>query len=256
MDYITGAHGFIGSHLYKRLPNAIPVPRYARAIGANGDRVFLLGTYGNRYGQNDIAEMIRVNVPREVYGRIVYVSSSSVHLEVQTPYSHTKKAAEEVLLAQGKHCIVRPYTVVGTGDHGHLIPELIESCLTGKEMDFVPWPEHDYIDVEDVVDAILTLPPGIHEVGSGVGRTNQQVRDMVEQITGKKANVRIVGGLRPYDTKNWRAPFCAARKSLEKSISEMVAAREADTGHLLQEGAVSHWVLPDGGMDYRANISC
>jgi len=256
--YVSGSHGFLGSHLVKRLPESIPIPRRAKAIGAPGDTVYMCAAYGNKFQQKDVAEMVRVNIPTEVNGKAVYVSSSSVLLDHQTPYSRTKRAAEEVLLALGGHCIVRPFSITGVGEQEeHLIPTLIRSCLHGEEMDFVPWPEHDYIDVEDVVDAMLNLSDreGVFEVGTGIGTTNQQVLDMVEQATGKKANVRIVSGLRPYDTGKWRASDFSARqfgwapqKTLKQIVSDMVAAREADTGHLSPEGTFTYRVVPDGGV--------
>jgi nucleoside-diphosphate-sugar epimerase len=54
---------------------------------------------------------------------------------------------------------------------------------------------------------------------------------MVENITGKKANVKEVNGMRPYDAKSWRMADYSARqwgwlpkKTLEDTIREMVNA--------------------------------
>lgn len=233
MNCITGASGFIGSRLAARV-DAFKVPRRAKAVGFAGFTTYLVGAYGNRYGQDDVGEMIRANVPGVMQGRVVYISTSSVLLKHQTPYSRTKRAAEEILLAQGNACIIRPFTVTGVGDYeGHLIPKLIRSCLFGEAMEFVAWPEHDHIDVDDLVDAILNLQShdGIFEVGTGAGRTNQQVLDMVENVTGKRANVHRVDSLRPYDSNKWRASDFSARqwgwlprKSFEETIREMVDA--------------------------------
>lgn len=74
-------------------------------------------------------------------------------------------------------------------------------------MPFTPWPIHDWISVDDIIDGLLLLSSkeatGIYELGTGVGKTNQEVLDTVEQVTGNKANVRYIGGLRPYDTRRW-----------------------------------------------------
>lgn len=190
----------------------------------------------------------------------VYISSSSVHLKIQTPYSRMKKAAEEIVQATRSACIIRPYSITGVGEQReHLIPTLIRSCLYGEAVDFVTWPHHDYIDVEDVVEAILNLSPhpGIYEVGSGRGYSNQQVLEIVEHTTGKKANVSVVDGLRPYDTVDWLCRDISARKfgwkprkTLVDSIQEMVAhelSGTQDLGHKLQERINSYWFMLDGG---------
>lgn len=235
MIYVTGSHGFLGSRLINRLPGAIPVPRRTKAIGAEGDTVYWCAAYGNKFEQKDAAEMVKANVPTEVGGHMVYISSSSVLLKHQTPYSRTKRAGEEVLQALGGHCIVRPFSITGVGEQEeHLIPTLIRSCLYGEQMDFVPWPEHDFIDVEDVVEAILGLAgkEGVFDVGTGIGTTNQQVLDMVEQATGKKANVRIVSGLRPYDAEHWRAARPSGpKKPLEQIIADMVDVAVGKENH-------------------------
>lgn len=99
-------------------------------------------------------------------------------------------------------------------------------------MDFVPEPCHDYVDVEDVADGLIYLAEnkmtGIHELGSVVATSNEQVLEMVEAATGKKANVRVVKQLRDYDTKDWycREPVFGwkPKKTLSQSIQEMVEA--------------------------------
>jgi nucleoside-diphosphate-sugar epimerase len=96
---------------------------------------------------------------------------------------------------------------------------------------------HDYIDVDDVVEGILNLSylgiKGIYELGSGKSHSNQEVLEIVEKVTGKKANINKVDTLRSYDTKDWKSTNLKARgygwlpkKSLEQSIREMVKAYE------------------------------
>jgi nucleoside-diphosphate-sugar epimerase len=103
-----------------------------------------------------------------------------------------------------------------------------------KELvNFVPEPAHDFIDVEDVVDGMLNLSNhsarGIYELGSGKQYTNKEVLDIVEEKTGKKANISKVKSMRDYDTPDWVSMNFRARgfgwlpkKSLETSIEEMV----------------------------------
>lgn len=102
-------------------------------------------------------------------------------------------------------------------------------------MDFVPDASHDWIDVDDVCSGLVTLANnearGIYELGTGTSYFNGEVRAIVEKITGKKANVRIVQQLRTYDTSDWRCrDFSVMKygwkptKTIEQSIREMVEA--------------------------------
>ena len=125
---------------------------------------------------------------------------------------------------------------MGVGEQKeHLIPKLIDSCLYGTEMPFISEPVHDFLDVEDFVDALLIVKDKaqfkgeIYEVGTGTQTSNQEVRLLVEDITGKKANIRPVGNMRAYDTRDWRSNNeriyslgWEPKKSLRESIGKMV----------------------------------
>jgi nucleoside-diphosphate-sugar epimerase len=70
---------------------------------------------------------------------------------------------------------------------------------------------------------------GTFEVGSGLSYTNRQVKEIVEGITGKKANIVQVPSMRSYDNENWvstnlriRSTGWLPKKTLEQSIAEMV----------------------------------
>src|SRR5205823_13943330 len=128
---------------------------------------------------------------------------------------------------------VRPYTVIGVGEQKeHLIPTLIRSCFTGEPMKLTLKAVHDYVDVEDVVADLIQFADsksiGIFEIGSGTPTSNGMVWKLVEEITGKKANVTIVDQLREYDSLNWycKNPPKRTLKSLATSIEEMVKAYE------------------------------
>jgi len=242
IDYITGK-GFIGSRLKLNNPVWVPHDRVNYFRPEPFGRFFYCASYGNIWGQNDTEEIIKANVwwPIRIleqaqnvsFHSFVYISSSSVTLPIQTPYSRSKRAAEELLLAHDLPvCIIRPFSVTGIGEQaGHLIPTLIRSCLIGEEIGFAPDPVHDFIDIQDVADAIsgLSRSAGIYEVGSGIGYTNKQVLELVEDISGTKANICHNIDPRPYDTYNWVSKKSAWKplKTLGQSITEMVEHERA-----------------------------
>ena len=107
-------------------------------------------------------------------------------------------------------------------------------------MDLVPSPTHDFIDVEDLVDGILNLSSnqakGIFELGTGIKTSNEEVMELVQEATGKRANVNMVNQLRDYDNENWVSTNFRARsfgwlpkKTLQVSIKEMVYAYRVAT---------------------------
>lgn len=250
--YVTGANGFVGKHLTERLDDfeAIPHKEIDKIKLEPYKRFFFLSTYGNMAGHENESATVKANVVdlttilrqtdfMDGFVSFVFMSSSSVIRKVQTPYSRTKRAAEEILLAymekySASIAIVRPYSITGVGEQEeHLIPTLIRSCLYGEDMPFVPDAVHDYIDVEDVVDGLITLSKrrakGIFELGTGKSYTNQEVREMVEDATGKQANVHYVKNMRSYDSSDWVCKNFNARnfgwkpiRTLGESIKQMV----------------------------------
>jgi len=249
MNYILGANGFLGKHLSKRV-KCTPIPHADIPATKLKDfeNLFYLASYGNLVHQTDMKETIKANVldvahiieqaVQHDFKSFIFISTSSVKLKVQTSYSRAKRATEEVLLAYLERynkpiCIIRPYSITGVGEQQeHLIPTLIRSCMTGEQINFVGHPTHDFIDVDDVVSAIVNLSQnsarGIFEVGSGKSYSNNQVLDIVEKVTGKKANVNRVESMRKYDNTNWISTNYRARsfgwlpqKTLEVSIQEM-----------------------------------
>lgn len=248
-NYVTGGGGFIGSRLVSKLDgNTIPVPHSKLDFFRfqPHHRFFWLGTYGNMVGQDnkftlwqsnlfDLVNALDKLLANPPFSPFLFMSSSSVGLPVQTPYSRTKRASEEILLSikDFPACIVRPFSVTGVGEQkSHLIPTLIRSCLEGEPMDFAPDATHDFVDVQDVVTGILTLSKigakGIHEFGNGVAVTNEEVRHLVTEITGQKPNIQNVHiQLRDYDDQNWccrnGCEYWQPTKSLRQSITEMVA---------------------------------
>lgn len=257
MIYITGSSGFVGSHLVKALQGreviTIPHQEIKSFKYQKFEEFYFLSSYGNLISQTEDKKIIQANIIDLIkvlekiiqydFNSFVFISTSSVKLKIQTMYSRTKKAAEEILLSylEKYHkpiCIVRPFSITGVGEQpSHLIPTLIRSCFEGELVNFVPSASHDFIDVDDIVEGLLTLSRnrarGIFELGTGIQYTNQQVLELVEKITGKKANINQIEKLRDYDTNYWVSSNFRSRgygwlpkKSLEETIKEMVKEYE------------------------------
>lgn len=255
-NYIVGAGGFLGTRLMSKLVRSDTVLLDWQHLFNLTDlqphrRFFYLATYGNM-AQHDQGspEILTANVvkPAHILGILlrkkipcesfVYVSTSSVTLPIQTTYSGTKRAAEEMLLAHRDipACIVRPYSITGVGEQKeHLIPKLIDSCMAGTRMDFVGEPTHDFIDVEDAVSAILLLSErkrlGVFEIGTSFLNSNYDILELVENACGKAANLHNIKTMRTYDSGYWCCDNTRAieegwapMKRVKQSIEEMVEA--------------------------------
>lgn len=258
MNYILGASGFLGKHISQKVRcTAIPHQEIPTTELKQFDNLYYLASYGNLIHQTDISETIKANtldvahiIDQAVkydFKSFIFISTSSVKLKVQTSYSRAKRATEEILLAYLEKynkpvCIIRPFSITGVGEQKeHLIPKLIHSCMTGEPMNFVGNPTHDFIDVDDIVSGILNLSEhsarGIFELGTGKSYSNDQVLEIVERVTGKKANINRVESMRKYDNENWVSSNYRARswgwmptKSLEVSIKEMYeSAKKTNT---------------------------
>lgn len=237
---VSGSKGFIGTYLVDRLEKegwiVWPIERdmlqrpdllkvYFQL--KSPDVIFHLAAFGNLSTQEDIVTTINTNIGGTVnllqaskdipFKLLVNFSSSSVTLANETIYSATKAAGERLCKAYydlfGKPIVsVRPYTVIGKGEHRiHLIPRLIESCKTGKEMPFSAEPTHDFIGVNDFIDALMliidnasSLAGKIIPIGTGEKTTNSVIRALVEKAVGQTAAVSL-GSPRSYDTNDWVA---------------------------------------------------
>lgn len=248
MRYCTGSQGFIGSHLSKKL-DLTPIPhKKIQSIKLEPfDYFYFLSSYGNLASQTDEDQIYDANIAdliailKQIRGKrfksFVFMSTSSVMLRTQTTYSRMKRVAEEILLVfMERHdvpiCIIRPFSVTGVGEQPeHLIPTLLRAAKTGELVNFVPHPVHDWIDVSDIVDGIMSLSShsarGIFQLGTGKESSNQEVLEIVEKVTGKTVKTNLVDSMRPYDNFDWVSNNYKARmygwlpkKTLEDSIRE------------------------------------
>ena len=248
---ITGANGFIGKKLVKKLPGSVSIPHedIISTDWSQATKIFFLSAYGNMANHDESAKILKANVIDLCFvlesvdwtkiESFVFLSTSSVKLKRQTMYSRTKKAAEEILLSYMEKydapiTIIRPLSVTGVGEQSeHLIPKLIDSALNQTPMPFVAEPTHDYISVDDLVDGVINLSDnkakGIFELGTGIATSNLTVLKMVQEATGLIPKINLVKSLRDYDNEKWVCENFKARGwgwlplvSLRESIIKMV----------------------------------
>lgn len=240
---VTGAHGFLGKHLIAALQNTeiepIPLPHdtffaYEDVLQNRLDKIkpdylFHLAAFGNMsQHESDPDSIFHANLTATYnllkatsklsYTSFVNISTSSVMLDYETLYSATKKGAEALCNAfatkYDKNIInVRPFSIYGTGEQvSHLIPRIFRSCMFDDPLKLAPDPVHDYVYVEDVVKQLIEIaknpidwPTTTVQIGTGVQTTNRKLVGLIEQITGRKAN--IVGELesKSFDTALWKA---------------------------------------------------
>jgi nucleoside-diphosphate-sugar epimerase len=147
-------------------------------------------------------------------------SSSSVTLNTDTFYSATKLCAEHVCNAfaiKYNKSIrnIRPYSVYGEGEASfRFIPTVISKLHNGEEMMLDEYATHDWIYIEDFIDALLN---GYSEIGTGIKTTNIEIVRTLEDISGKKLKYKP-SKLRSYDNKNWVAKEGVKHISLEEGL--------------------------------------
>ncbi len=143
--YVSGSSGFMGKRLCRKLQGhveGIPNQQLSEYTFQPYRRFFWLSTYGNLAGQDnplrlwesnvcDVMRVLDQLIHNPPYSHFLFVSTSSVLLPVQTPYSRSKRAVEEVLMAMDKFpsCIVRPDSVTGVGEQ--------KQEITGKKANIV-----------------------------------------------------------------------------------------------------------------------
>jgi nucleoside-diphosphate-sugar epimerase len=227
--------------------------------------LYYLAAYGNLHGQNNIHEIYQASITKLLhvlkatedtdcrailtagstseYGNKLAPMKEDQLLEPRTFYGAAKAAATHLAQAwaiQKKSPIVvfRPASITGLGEQSiHLIPTLIRSCMFGDEIPFVSDPVHDYINVRDVCSALGILAEAaanhsgeIFNVGNGIQHTNLEVREMIEEITGRKANITKSVKLNPQNISDvWIADSTKMRNlgwkpkiTLYDSLKEMV----------------------------------
>jgi nucleoside-diphosphate-sugar epimerase len=156
-----------------------------------------------------------------------------------TYYGMTKLAAtllcQQAARANGRAIVVlRPFNVYGSWEKpSRLVPTAIAAALHRREMALTaPGYRRDWVFVDDVVDACLRaltaegVAGEVINIGSGEARSNEEVVDLVREITGRELSVRI--GAHP--ARAWDNPFWIA------DISKAHRLLGWEPRHTLREG--------------------
>jgi len=161
------------------------------------------------------------------YGEGSTLYKETMRPEPATLFGASKAAA--TLIAEGQLCTggvcvttLRLFHVYGPHEPPtRLVARAIRAALSGTELPLTrPGLTHDFVFVEDVVDALLraaTAPPsdGLPiNICSGVPTPNEQIVDLVEQITGRP--VRRAPG--HYPARTWDREFWAGDPSRARQV--------------------------------------
>jgi len=236
-------------------------------LGTEPYYLYYLAAYGNLHGQSDIDEIFRASVIKLLnllqattdtqcmgfvtagttseYGNKTVPMTEDLRLEPETFYGAAKASATHLAQVWAKRydfpiVIFRPASITGVGEQDiHLIPTLIRSCMFGTAMPFVGEPMHDYVNVDDVASAIILLAEKAKEhkgeifnVGTGVQTSNLQIKEMIEHISKKKANISSSAKINPLnlsqvwiaDSSKMRALGWKPQHTLYKTLKVMIKA--------------------------------
>ena len=229
--------------------------------------LYYLAAYGNLHGQNDIDEIYRAIIIKFLnllkatkdtqansiitagttseYGNKTVVMTEDLLLEPKTYYAAAKAGATHLAQVWAKRenapvVVFRPASITGVGEQNiHLIPTLIRSCMFGEVMPFIGEPMHDYINVLDVCSALERLSEvavdhkgEIFNVGTETQTSNLIIKEMIEQITGKKANINKASKINPLnlsqvwiaDSTKMKALGWKPKWTLYKTLKEVIRA--------------------------------
>jgi len=228
-------------------------------------RFYYLAAYGNLRGQNDIQEIYRAIINKLLnvlqategtdcrsfitagstseYGNKDVPMTEDMILEPDGFYGAAKAGATQLALVWAKKTdtptiVFRPSSMTGVGEQPiHLIPTLIRSCLLKEPIPFVAEAYHDYINVLDVCSALEILADKAKEVSGqvfnvGIGSqvSNEEIKNMLESITGQKAVInKAVRYKAEYASEVWIADSTKMRNlgwkpnwTIMQTLKEMV----------------------------------
>ena len=203
----------------------------------NPDYIVHLASYGNHSNQQDVALTIFSNIigtynmlsaSKDInYKKFIHVGSSSEYgkknfpmretdmPETDTFYGASKVGATYIARAfavKKPVVIVRPFSVYGENEADfRFIPTAIKHLIKGTEMPLATAPVHDWIYVEDFISGMFLAAEKaengeIVNIGTGRERSNKEIIEVLENISGKKLSyTESEGSKKPHDNLYWSA---------------------------------------------------
>lgn len=223
---VTGASGFIGSHLHKRLAyegHAV-TPLSHKSLYKEQDRltkivkalnpsyIFHLASYGNHYFQTEENKTVAANymvlnkllqATKDIeYKAFLNFSTQAYNFDSGSFYGATKAGGEYLVRAYVKQydlpiVNIRPYSVFGEGEADfRFVPKLCKQIMEGKEITLTNV-AHDWIYIDDFIDGLLQVAIDSNKyrgksvgIGTGIYRNNRYIAKQLQLIIQKE--VRIV----------------------------------------------------------------
>jgi nucleoside-diphosphate-sugar epimerase len=252
---ITGRHGFIGEHLYKRLAEKNHVTAFDGNLlskelvfteGVNhifhlAGKTFVPDSWKNPYdfysvnlfGTLRVLEFCKKNaislthVSAYVYGVPEYLPIDENHrVSPNSPYNHSKLLAEEICKFYAENfgvdvTVLRPFNIYGKGQRrGFVITDLMEQVFNNEvvTLDDI-MPKRDFLYIEDFLD-VLELTIGlrgfsIYNVGSGKSYSVKEVIEETLSILNSKKAYASRGIFRKNEVADVVADISKIKKELK-----------------------------------------
>lgn len=222
MILLTGHRGFVGSKLYKKLPEALVMDSKEAAnllyapLPPNVDTIFHLAAHKSveeswqapgLYLEN-LSILMRL-VHTYPQARIIHASSCAGDWPVASPYGFFKFAASKYLESFSENYVDLIFpNIYGGQQKQNSVVDIFKSKETFTVDD--PTIIRDYVHVDDIVEALLKAQnwsTGRYSLGSGIGTTTLELAE----ATGKEFTIGTPrsGGKEPQEstvpntTPNW-----------------------------------------------------
>lgn len=210
--------------------------------------IFLLHAYGNHRNQTDETKAVMANYfatwniikatefleydtlinfgSSSCYGIKDHAMSETDNFEPDTFYAATKAGMIHLTRAFAKQydrpiCSVVPFSVFGEGElPNRLIPAVCEHLVTSQPLSVTLTPTHDWVYVKDFINGVMLAVDNIQKlkgetlnIGTGIARSNQEIINKLEKISGKKLHRGNDTIFHQFDSSLWQADI-AKLKSL------------------------------------------
>jgi len=187
----------------------------------------------NFSGTLNMLELCRLNKARMiffssyVYGHPQYQPIDENHpVKAFNPYAQTKVICESLCEGYNRDfdvpvTVFRPFNIYGTGQHpDFLIPTIIRQAIEGKIEIKDDRPKRDYIHVEDVVEAVITVAAKqqkgyhVYNLGCGVSYSVKELVDKVSSLFDHQINYSCKNEFRPNEVMDTVADIRKIRDEL------------------------------------------